>query len=81
MLQTEYLCSLENSYAEILSSSVMVFGDGDISDWLGDDSEALLMGLMILSKRLQKYVLPLLSYENTAKSHPSMNKADWVAYN
>ena len=48
MLQTEYLCSLENSYADILSSSVMVFGDGDISDRLGDDSEALLMGLMIL---------------------------------
>lgn len=74
MLQTEYLCSLKNSYAEILSSSVMVFGDGDISDRLGDDSEALLMGLMILSKRLQKTLSPLPICEDKTRRQSSGNQ-------
>ena len=42
--------SSQNSYAEILTSQVIVLGGGTFERWLGHNSRALVNGLPVLIK-------------------------------
>lgn len=56
-----------NSYVEIFTPKVTVFGGDRLGGGLGTESGALMMGLASLSKRLQRTPLPPLSFEDTVR--------------
>ena len=65
-----------NSYIEALIPNVMVFGGGTLGRYLGHEGLALTNGVSCPYKKGHERDDLSLTYEDTARSHPSANQEE-----